>query len=41
MLAVGNGAVELYVGKAKRPGIFVEVLRESQRFGEVGTKYHR
>ena len=31
-----EGAVESSVGKAKRPGIFVEVMREIQRFSEVG-----
>ena len=27
-LEVGTGAVESYGGKAKRPGVFVDILRE-------------
>ena len=35
LIAVGAGEVGLYGGGEKRPGVFVEVLRERQRFIEV------
>ena len=35
MLAVGAGEMVLDGGKAKCPGVFVEVLRERQRILEV------
>ena len=35
MLAVGAGEMVLDGGKAKCPGVFVEVLRDMRRFLEV------
>ena len=35
LLAVGKVAVEWAGGKVKHSGVFVEVLRESHRFGGV------
>ena len=35
---IGTGAVELDGGKEKRPGRFMEVLREILRFREVENR---
>ena len=37
-LALGTGVVDYAGGKAKCPGLFVEVLRDRQRFSEVGSE---
>ena len=37
-ITVGAGAVDLDGGKAKRPGFFVGVWRERQKFSKLGSE---